>query len=89
MSDTYRPGGVVSTEVVMVLDRHYRVAMQEMTAWGTASGFAMYHDLGVVTLATAQATCDGHRGEIRGRMVIWLEWAKLGTEAFTRVPDAK
>jgi hypothetical protein len=85
MTDRYRMGGKVAPEVVLVLDRHYRISRQQMTAYGTAAGFPRWDYLGIVTLATAEATMDDLSGMLRTRELMWLESARIGSEAFSRV----
>ncbi len=87
MSDTYRPGGVVPDEDVLVLDRHYRLAIQDMTAYGTAKGYARFVYLGITTLRSAHAELQADRETLRGRELMWLECATIGSEVFGRVPD--
>ena len=86
MADMFRPGGVVPLEEVMSLTHHYRIVMQDMTSYGTPKGYQMIHDLGLSTRRFAQASLEEHRGHLRGRMVMWLESAPLGTEVWQRVP---
>jgi hypothetical protein len=74
-------------EEVMVLDTHYRIHFQQMTAYGTPKGYPDYHDLGVTSLAYAKTELFAHRSNITGRELIWLEKAHIGTEVWSKVLD--
>ena len=88
MSDTYRPGGRVPPETVMLLDRQYRVAFQGLTPWATPKGFAMYHDLGITTLDSARSELHAHKFRNDDRMAIWIESSPIGSEVWSKVSDA-